>query len=560
MFAVAKRDLEAVRTLLRNGCNPNSPINFNNEASLHFYCGNECTECHDTPLSLSLDWPEGIRLLIDAGACPITALVREFVWRPRTVESLDILIESGLPLSIRFSRPDGGGIYSPYQLIFYNNLDLEFQLRCARKLLVQRYELQQLTLLHLSTDLRRQLLSSNNDIPDDLAARNMSHALIEKGVLNKSDPSVVNTTSQSCYLVEFLHPEVAECLYQSGLKPPPYVSIENPSEPASQCTFLNRSCTWLMILISNWKMVRWLSAKGLPTSEMNLPLKFGLAYFTRLAIFRPMTMTYPISELPLIGKGADQWLEEFSSSGTLDSFCEYSRCLPNDRDSCICLCSDSGCTSTTQLLRNRISLPKTGHSIPTHISFPTKIKLLNGWLKLSDSSENENHRAWREFFRLEVFERLGFAHTCHHWHFPSLSHPEWLYHEPHRPLSDEERSEMQDEDAHLKPKLVEWMSRYDEAFAQAELNGTSLKSFIHEILDILNQELPENETYEWFCEEVGWKYNPLDYIHNRGEMKNIDPWFPDCWPWNIDSDESDQEESESEESDQDYSELEESDQ
>ena len=141
-------------------------------------------------------------------------------------------------------------------------------------------------------------------------------------------------------------------------------------------------------------------------------------------------------------------------------------CNPVERDSCSCPCSSGGCLPLHKF-RNGITLKK-------QLPGP---RLLYGWLAEPWSNFSEILRSWirdcqldetqareylRDACRLEVFTRLGMAHTC--CKFQRDNHNGRV---PRRQERDEELCrELEDEDTELAEQLEGIMEAYDTALSE----------------------------------------------------------------------------------------------
>lgn len=116
--------------------------------------------------------------------------------------------------------------------------------------------------------------------------------------------------------------------------------------------------------------------------------------------------------------------------------------------------------------------------------------------------------AWKAFCRLEIFTRLGMAHTCCRY---SHDYEDILI------VSSDERSELQEEDreAGLLDDLNSMMDKYEEL----EVNHPGpFSEFLAFKWSPLNSILDYNETQEGYRKQSGHPYWPEEYIGCGSEV------------------------------------------
>ena len=176
---------------------------------------------------------------------------------------------------------------------------------------------------------------------------------------------------------------------------------------------------------------------------------------------------------------------------------------PERRDQCRCYCSKTGCSSLNMLFNNRnwtFGLRPDG-PIPRHCRSET----LERWCEILGSSQDDKQVIYLEFCRLEVFERLGMAHTCCIEHFsPWIA---WTFLTTRTLRSEDEVNQMQEEDEeslqHLE--LIMEAYRFHHATTTASLNDFWTQWW-HKIDRILPE--PEERKWGWY---PGWKFRGYDY-------------------------------------------------
>ncbi len=134
-------------------------------------------------------------------------------------------------------------------------------------------------------------------------------------------------------------------------------------------------------------------------------------------------------------------------------------CNPLRRDSCRCWCSRNGCLCSSMLLRYHASLHALRRSSPlTHC--PTRASLDRRffmWMRLCGLTRGERQDCIEDAVRLEIFERLGLAHTCCSARFQTLGSLRYV---GRRPTPHEQRQDLQDDDAELSLQLELMMAAF----------------------------------------------------------------------------------------------------
>lgn len=129
-------------------------------------------------------------------------------------------------------------------------------------------------------------------------------------------------------------------------------------------------------------------------------------------------------------------------------------CSPTLTDSCTCYCSSDGCSPVNFFLKNRSNFGG--------LNWESKSQALYEWLN-SGIDFSEQERCCLEACRLEVFERLGMAHTCCQFivTYPLDSYSKAVTSRERMP--EAEQSELQDEDhcAGLVQALQAYMQLYE---------------------------------------------------------------------------------------------------
>lgn len=139
-------------------------------------------------------------------------------------------------------------------------------------------------------------------------------------------------------------------------------------------------------------------------------------------------------------------------------------CGASSRDGCSCACSPQGCTPTTVLLRR------------ARATWHEKKNIFLSWTRLLDLNPDTMETCCLEFARLETFERLGITHVCCEIHSRHVADP----------MSQDTIEEIQDEESEMLDQLESWMVLYEEE--RAKFEGSAIE-FLRKWSDVLKDEL-----------------------------------------------------------------------
>lgn len=198
------------------------------------------------------------------------------------------------------------------------------------------------------------------------------------------------------------------------------------------------------------------------------------------------------------------------------------QCNPTQRDSCDCWCSSGGCLplhkfqSQITLLDSNAPPPYA----PTIVFSVTKTwyeisEALWAWIQDCHLDYNQTRQYLRDACRLEVFTRLGMAHTC--CQFTFVYHNRTINTDGLPVLMSQKdrntRQELQEEDRELSDQLEIIMTAYDQAW---ELYTGTSKAFWEWWWAKLQVLLPEIPTSERDRKEFG--PSPLDAMYFKASL------------------------------------------
>ncbi len=148
-------------------------------------------------------------------------------------------------------------------------------------------------------------------------------------------------------------------------------------------------------------------------------------------------------------------------------------CNPLCPDGCQCYCSSAGCLPFYRFW-DCDTINARSHEHCKSISSGTLFNYLENWLSLCRLDEEQSKLCFKEAFRLEVFDRLGMAHTCC---LAKRSH-----------MDDNERKQLREEDMELKAQLDLIIQAYHN---RCNKRSGGLKDFWESCMQDLDGILPE---------------------------------------------------------------------
>jgi hypothetical protein len=351
----------------------------------------------------------------------------------------------------------------------------------------------------------------------DEGASDLCQALIDKGVKVPLAIMVSRRTPNSVFHATLFRsrPELAQALFDVGFRS--MEALESPSQVlelrrtlevqsySNILPLLHQSC-----LALNLDMVTWCLEYGCRSVvEVDGTIHFAshtlATGFSRYGIYSPGIVFGMLEKSGLIPRLLS--LEE-----------EYGK------DQCICYCSLNGCSAITLLTK---IFSEFGHR---GANWQKKIGIVYEWLRLSQMSPSVSADSWEDFFRVEIFYRLGMAHTCRK---PQYGWYGWY---PGTRLSREEMDELRDEDE--KAGHVEELNKWIHDYRNEQLTFDGPKDEFWKIwfkkLKDKDHNLYVNETHREMWEKRKGDYlEDLEYYSNAlatGEVERNPDWERDYDP------------------------------
>lgn len=400
------------------------------------------SNCALYPLYFAVGWPFGMRTLLDAGADPSMAI--HFAVDSVDFEAVKLLFEFECPLFVYQNAPESFWYsYDSDSILAYASRNEYLFSIIAGKVASYRCELLTLALDILPPSQLKKLGVFPGRLRDsvlDYGAEAVANAICRRGIRLK--PKLWPGTYSTVYhLYMWPHDDVKlkDILWANGFH-------DHDAQDRWGATPLLRACCLTISRTSEfkWQSMMWHLNRGAD------PLNVGTIGLPNCL----HALAHAINRKPTTQWHRDRVITCYVDSLPLDSVktdvvCRLNNlCGANSRDSCSCYCSSLGCLSSTVLLKSRNG----------NAGWENKKRWLGVWLQLSGLSEQQQQVHYRETCRLEIFERLGMAHTCCRFqiHYQSPHKIPWL-----RFLGQEEQLNLQAEDEELKTYLETYLELYD---------------------------------------------------------------------------------------------------
>lgn len=372
-----------------------------------------------TPLACAITWPEGIQLLLKAGANPFSGL--SMAAKLRDYATFEMILGSDVALFPGFQSTmrEDFGMNDPGHMTesICQFVDVGLDLLIAHSLRDRRAALKRMAILHLDEHESSALGLRDGQVLDKHAFE-VYCALSRKGL--QMTPYLWPGRQSTVYHMRWLRGLLAEKLYGAGFR-----DIDEPD--SANLRPILREC---MTGGSSLDMVPFYAEKG-------ASLSFDKPYW-------PSTLFYQAWDARSVVTFRKIWKNDAFHQGIALVSSKVDNVATDD---CDCYCSSRGCTPLHLLLK---------HVHRSDASFEradwTKPRRLEWWLDTCKPDQDSTGQLRREAARLEAFELLGMAHTC-----CSLESGEVI---PTLPM-DEEVGILRDEDSELNQQLELIMNAYD---------------------------------------------------------------------------------------------------
>lgn len=379
-------------------------------------------------LSLAVGWHAGLKILLDIGVDPTDAIYVAI--EQEDLIGIDMLIERGCPL---FSPwPVSCGECTPKRDInvlhfaLSKNSSAPVVALIIDKIAAQRDQLRALALQHLSPDLCRTFQVDRNGWHDRLPDRYASR--IVQSLWNNDSPAPISccsNTSRTLYHQERMTRSLAGKLFTKG-----FCDVDTQDEQGMtplMYALLDFNPQYQLIL---WYIER---AADYHLHGTNMPNCVHLfAHFHAYAIGAPMwseTLLHQTDSIHIF-----QYLSEVCGAGVSDK--------------CHCWCSTMGCLPVGIVLRHRCNINDKRRRRRWLLQLP----------RYSNLGLHLKGYTFTEICRLELFDRLGMAHTCCKMAVVTSGDRSKKIHYASAP--PQLRNELQEEDSELKIILDAYVNLY----------------------------------------------------------------------------------------------------
>lgn len=381
-------------------------------------------------LGLAVGWTAGLQILLDAGANPDDAILTA-IWEDH-LPSIELLIDNGCSLfdldcySLSYHQ-----VRKADALFFATSIPASSDVvsLLAQKLVERRLELQQLATKELlETCLERLGLHKHHNslLSPDYKALEVFRQLeahkvqVPKSLWPGSLTTLYHHPNMTCAL--------AQKLYNAGFCSIDELDAKGHSPLIKTILGFNSQKS---ILLAQWYL-----RKGcrLPRSSAYVDL-----------LNRATGFTSWVSSCVRITKDS-------SLFGSLRIFQELHPKGVEQRDSCSCWCSTTGCTPVGIILRQTLG---------PWVTFAHRQRWLFNLPRYSSLGLSLGKDTFADICRLEIFDRLSMAHTCSHHQCDSYnSNDDYDSSNDCGDDGSSEQGEIQEEDYHLKQALDSYLELY----------------------------------------------------------------------------------------------------
>lgn len=383
------------------------------------------------PLLVALDWTEGVKILLNAGADTFDAIY--LVLCSENVDMAALLLEHGCALFNYPAQPRDYSWFTSVPLLSialslrkpkqFTRLIIQAMAGSRRRLMDlawERLSKEQLSFLPVQTLTGETLL--------DEGAESVANALEAAGVPIR--PPLWPGSYASVYHLPWLTAQAASWLYDSGFR---CVDVKD-----------NLGMTPLLLhcsrLIASFNTAAWFLDKGAAHDCFSVTLPTNILH----AVAAATTLTDMDDQNPIDQLSPESLQRDRHRFGRI-----YSICGPTSTDACICFCSSFGCTPMTVHLRCQ------RRDFNIHYTW----RALSIWQGCGNVSPSLAEACQAEACRLIIFERLGMAHTCCKYEVRRRSDYDIM---EKCEMALEEQQELREEDASLVVVLDAYMRLYHE--------------------------------------------------------------------------------------------------
>jgi hypothetical protein len=427
------------------------------------------------PLSLALGWPEGFEILLKAGANPVNAV--KVAAYAGDVEALTLLIDHDCPMSAATFSDE-----IVLDLFKTDTLEGSMADKAISLAADQRTRLWALARQTLSrVELEKLHVSLNEGEVLDSGSVRVVKALLDRSIevplaLRISTGRAVTIYSRCDYMT----PWFAQKLFDAGFRDFDMHDVSRGSDSDYGPTPFLRCCRR-----GNYGLATWLLNMG---ARVQVDHR-GKTWMARRLLASSLAESYAGPPLE------EQGLNLLSILAKIQE--------PLKSDNCTCHCTVGGCTEITAL-HKLLSNDTLWYS-----TWKRKIYTVRCWLERGHFTPAGAKIAWKSFCRLEIFTRLGMAHTCCKYGYSCRT--------VYIPNS-EEQAELREEDskAGLTGELASFMSEYED---WEQNSNDTMEAFLALWWTYMDSTLNFNDTRDGFLEtEMEKRWYPQEYFNCRADV------------------------------------------
>jgi hypothetical protein len=415
-MAVLNRSETELKKLIEKGSNPDGNVQ---ETSNY----ENSNASYPTPLECAVlsQWTTGIDILLGAGADGFYAL--DAASTRSEPDIFDIIMKQNcslFPPNFLFNPLPTFWPWGWFTRFggFYRTNNIRFASRIAEELQIRRKRLRELGQIHLKIEPQYNT-ATNEDFQIDVGAANLFFLLKRNGV--DMPRSLFPGLQHTMYHIPWISVAVADQLYTHG-----FLNIDEPNSDGLTPFQFHGWTAWQSN--DNFELYYWFLEKGASPYFKNLKYPSILFYVAQRVTWLE---TPDLHYLKGISRHVDA-------------------CLT---DNCKCFCSSSGC------------LP-----VPKRFIRPWKFgerDIYVKWFKACGLELDQLELYCQEVCRLEIFERLEMAHTCHRRRLyptsqlskedisePSSTDEDDVSEPFHSTKADIREIQAEDEESHQQLKLI----------------------------------------------------------------------------------------------------------
>ncbi|KAL6408957.1 hypothetical protein AUP68_07907 [Ilyonectria robusta] len=376
------------------------------------------------PLALAIGWPAGLAILLESGIQPSAAI--EAAITQEDVQSVELLLDYGCPIFFQGQGDDE--LYSLIEYAMDTGSSVPIISILTESMAERRRELFRVALENLPEAWLQSIIGKRESIGSllDYRADMIFQQLHQIGM--DRIQNLYPGTEVTVYHSHGMTHSTACTFYQAG-----FHDIDIPDE-TGRTPMTKRISDGLHR--DGFRLMLWYLRKGADPCR-KIPEGPNLLHF--FSCFATKFLTLEVWD-------RDAW-GGCNAIGVFGKLYDVS-CL-RGTDECSCWCSSTGCTPVALVLKEC----RIGTDASSTNTLMRRRRLLFHLPRYSSTRLQLTQQIFEDICRLEIFDRLGMAHTCGKY---EQDYDCFQY----RSSDSEERQELQDEDSELKTILDAYLELY----------------------------------------------------------------------------------------------------